>query len=110
MRSSALRHDDLLVPVRPMYSTVPDPPGVYRSTEVARERGWFYALGPSAELLSCERPQWHESDEEVVARLMALVQHEHRPPTLALINADSLIAHGFDPAQHRPLSLPRLVR
>jgi hypothetical protein len=93
-----------------MYSTVPDPPGIYRSTEVVRERGWFYALGHHAELLGCDRPKWHESDEEVVARLMALAQHEHRPSTMALINADSLRAHGFDPAHHRPLSLPRLVR
>lgn len=111
MRTSALRRD-LPVPARPLYSRAPDPPDVYRSTALLRDRWVYYALGPDAEMLGCRRPQSNETDEEVVARLMALVHSVREPgvPACALVNADSIIAHGFDPSFHRPLSLPRLVR
>lgn len=107
---SALRRVAASVPARPMFSDAPDPPGVYHSVCRLRRRWVYYALGPDAKLLGCEHPPWNETDDEVVARLLELVQHDPRPSTLALINADSLIAHGFSPSFHRPLSLPRLVR
>lgn len=112
MRPSALRRD-LPVPVRPMFAETMDPPDVYRTPAEIRGRPVLYALGPRARLLDYHRPEPDETDEEVVARLMALVdsvRDEVQPPTLALINVDTIIAHGFSPSFHRPLSLPRLVR
>lgn len=113
MRSSALRRDDRPVPIRPMFAETVDPPDVYRTPVQLRGRSVLYALGPSGRLLDYHRPEPDETDEEVVARLMALVdrvREEPRLPALALINADTIIAHGFSPSFHRPLSLPRLLR
>src|SRR4051812_47274338 len=109
MRTSALRRGRP-VPARPLFSRAPDPPGVYHSTVPVRDRWVFYALGPDAELLGCGRPECHETDDEIVARLMSLIYEDPRPTALALVSSDSLIAHGFSPSLHRPLSLPRLVR
>lgn len=101
-----------LAPFRSLFSDLPDPPGVYCSTQRLAERWCYYALGTEAKVLQVVRPGDYETDAEVVARLVAegMSQAEPRPPLLALVNADTLTAYGFDPSIHRPLSLPRLVR
>jgi hypothetical protein len=96
-----------------MFAETVDPPDVYRTPAEIRGRPVLYALGPRAQLLDYHRPEPDETDEEVVARLIALlndVRDEPRLPALALVNADTIIAHGFSPSFHRPLSLPRLVQ
>lgn len=98
------------VPARPLFSDAPAEPGVYRSLHMVRNRWVFYALGLENMFLNCRYPRLDELDEDVIAELEDLVEPELRPRTLALVNADTIIAAGLDPVFQRPFSLPRLVR
>lgn len=100
----------LYIPARPLFSDQPAPPGIYRSVRKLADRWVYYALGLECELLGLQRPARYQTDAEVVEALEDMMRDEPRPTALQLCNEDTLIAAGFDPLFHQPLSMPRPAR
>lgn len=95
---------------RPLLSDAPAPPDVYHSLQKLNNRWVFYALGLDGAFLGCRHPRFNELDADVIEQLEELVRGEPRPTSVQLVNEDTIIAAGFDPVFHPPLSMPRLVR